>query len=101
MKINMDDKKCFCHDCKKEIIIKNKNIENGVMLVYRTDDKKINIFKCNQCYKENPGLKNYQECEVYSRIVGYLRPVGQWNEGKQKEYQQRKEYKLTNSKTVD
>ena len=22
-------------------------------------------------------------CEVYSRIVGYLRPVNQWNEGKQ------------------
>lgn len=32
------------------------------------------------------------ECEVYSRIVGYLRPVGQWNEGKQAEYAIRKEY---------
>ncbi|MBC7286937.1 MAG: ribonucleoside triphosphate reductase [Armatimonadetes bacterium] len=28
-------------------------------------------------------------CEVYSRIVGYLRPVAQWNEGKQAEYLQR------------
>jgi ribonucleoside-triphosphate reductase len=25
-------------------------------------------------------------CEVYSRIVGYLRPVSQWNEGKQAEF---------------
>jgi ribonucleoside-triphosphate reductase len=30
--------------------------------------------------------------EVYSRVVGYLRPVQQWNEGKQAEYHQRKEY---------
>ncbi|HNX01765.1 MAG TPA: ribonucleoside triphosphate reductase, partial [Candidatus Cloacimonadota bacterium] len=25
------------------------------------------------------------ECEVYSRIVGYLRPVSQWNDGKKEE----------------
>lgn len=33
------------------------------------------------------------EMEIYSRIVGYLRPVSQWNNGKQAEYDQRKEYK--------
>lgn len=32
------------------------------------------------------------QCEVYSRIVGYLRPVSQWNEGKQSEYVLREEY---------
>jgi ribonucleoside-triphosphate reductase len=26
------------------------------------------------------------KCEVYSRVVGYLRPVDQWNDGKQAEY---------------
>lgn len=26
------------------------------------------------------------ECEVYSRVVGYLRPVDQWNDGKQSEF---------------
>ena len=26
------------------------------------------------------------KCEVYSRIVGYLRPVDQWNDGKQAEF---------------
>ncbi len=31
-------------------------------------------------------------CEVYSRVVGYLRPVDQWNEGKQAEFAERKEY---------
>ncbi|MDD3024122.1 MAG: ribonucleoside triphosphate reductase [Syntrophomonadaceae bacterium] len=29
-------------------------------------------------------------CEVYSRVVGYLRPVDQWNAGKQAEFQGRK-----------
>lgn len=28
-----------------------------------------------------------QSCEIYSRVVGYLRPVKQWNKGKQEEYQ--------------
>ncbi len=31
-------------------------------------------------------------CEVWSRIVGYFRPVDQWNKGKRQEYQDRKEY---------
>ncbi|MDR1789288.1 MAG: ribonucleoside triphosphate reductase [Opitutaceae bacterium] len=31
--------------------------------------------------------------EIYSRVVGYLRPVQQWNEGKQAEYARRKTYK--------
>ena len=35
------------------------------------------------------------KCEVYSRVVGYLRPVGQWNDGKAAEYQMRTEYRLS------
>ena len=34
------------------------------------------------------------QCEVYSRVVGYLRPVQQWNKGKKEEFVQRKTYKL-------
>lgn len=33
-------------------------------------------------------------CEVYSRVVGYLRPVSQWNAGKQSEFEERKEFKV-------
>ncbi len=33
-----------------------------------------------------------REAEVYSRVVGYLRPVSQWNVGKQAEYGDRSEY---------
>lgn len=32
------------------------------------------------------------KCEIYSRIVGYLRPVNQWNDGKQAEFQDRKNF---------
>lgn len=33
-----------------------------------------------------------QKCEVYSRIVGYLRPIEQWNNGKRQEYHDRKTF---------
>lgn len=40
------------------------------------------------------------ECEVYSRIVGYLRPVSQWNKGKKAEFEVRKVFSLDNKKTI-
>ncbi|OGI02908.1 MAG: ribonucleoside triphosphate reductase, partial [Candidatus Melainabacteria bacterium GWF2_37_15] len=41
--------------------------------------------KCPECA---------ENCEVYSRVVGYLRPVNQWNKGKQEEFKVRKTFKL-------
>jgi len=35
-----------------------------------------------------------QKTEVYSRIVGYFRPVQNWNAGKQEEFKDRRDYKL-------
>ncbi|CCO23287.1 ribonucleoside triphosphate reductase [Maridesulfovibrio hydrothermalis] len=40
-------------------------------------------FDCPECGKE---------AEVYTRIVGYYRPVNRWNKGKQEEYRERTEY---------
>ena len=34
------------------------------------------------------------QTEVYSRVVGYLRPVGQWNTGKQAEFRMRKTFNV-------
>jgi len=45
-------------------------------------------FFCPKCIVKQP-------CEVYSRIVGYLRPVQQWNLGKQQEFHQRKVFKIS------
>lgn len=42
-------------------------------------------FYCPKCLIKQP-------CEVYSRVVGYLRPVQQWHKGKQEEFKDRKEY---------
>jgi len=33
-------------------------------------------------------------CEVYSRIVGYLRPIQNWNKGKRQEFKERKTYRV-------
>ena len=35
------------------------------------------------------------KCEVYSRVVGYLRPVQSWNKGKQEEFSLRKKFKCS------
>lgn len=32
------------------------------------------------------------KCQRFSRIVGYYRPLSQWNEGKQSEFTERKVY---------
>ena len=47
-------------------------------------------FTCPLCKEEGKTTK----CEVYSRVVGYLRPVEQWNAGKQEEFKQRKTYSM-------
>ncbi len=39
-----------------------------------------------------------QKTEVYSRVVGYIRPVDQWNEGKQAEFGDRKEFIIDSEK---
>lgn len=44
-------------------------------------------FLCPQCTVKQP-------CEVYSRVVGYLRPVQQWHTGKQEEFKWRREYRV-------
>lgn len=42
--------------------------------------------KCPKCAE----IEQDTTCEVFSRIVGYLRPVNQWNDGKQAEFEDRK-----------
>ena len=33
-------------------------------------------------------------CEIYSRVVGYLRPISQWNDGKRAEFDMRKKFEV-------
>ena len=88
----------FCHDCGEPMSVEGDEIKNGVFLVYDLSaqtgsaGEKINVFKCNDCYAKNKALTNFQECEVYSRVVGYIRPVQQWHKGKKQEFAERQEF---------
>ncbi len=35
-----------------------------------------------------------QKCEIYSRVVGFIRPVSNWNKGKKEEFKERTHYKI-------
>lgn len=34
------------------------------------------------------------ECEIWSRVMGYFRPVNQWNVGKRQEFADRRVYTI-------
>jgi len=92
-----------CHDCKKDLkVIVQLFADDSVKLYggvpFRVTQKDIGekqtYIKCPECYEKDKVLRNWQRCEVYSRVVGYLRPVSQWNEGKKQEYTERAEMKV-------
>ncbi len=39
-------------------------------------------------------IKCTGKTEVFSRVVGFYRPVSFWNEGKKQEFAERKTYKI-------
>ena len=41
-----------------------------------------------------------QPCEVYSRVMGYHRPVDQWNIGKRQEWRDRVLFEEQKSSTI-
>lgn len=45
-------------------------------------------------YNANNQEIKRQKCEVYTRVMGYLRPVSFYNEGKKSEFYSRKYYKV-------
>lgn len=36
--------------------------------------------------------KKRTRCEIFSRVVGFLTPISQWNKGKQEEFRDRKTF---------
>ena len=88
-------KKIYCDLCKKELKLKGDELSNGFQLIYNIGgNKKVKIFRCKECYEKDKTLSNFQECEVYTRVVGYLRPVKHFNVGKQQEYKERENFKI-------
>ncbi len=40
-------------------------------------------------------MRGRTKCEVWSRVVGYLRPTSSWNDGKLQEFKDRKTFKIS------
>lgn len=90
-----------CHDCKCSVSVLCAANEDGEIVVnggamYNTtiDRNEHTFFKCDECYSNDKTLRNWRPIELYSRVVGYLRPVKQWNKGKVEEFKHRKEFKI-------
>ncbi|NTW29889.1 MAG: hypothetical protein HGB34_02590 [Candidatus Moranbacteria bacterium] len=79
--------KHICHDCGKDIAKGEK------FMPYKTAAG--SFVKCEACHAADPILRNFQEAEVYSRIVGYIRPIKQWNKAKRQEFQDRMTFAST------
>lgn len=50
--------------------------------------------KSDKVEKRDKQARVQVPCEVYSRIVGYLRPIENWNEGKQQEFKERETFRV-------
>ena len=58
------------------------------------EEKKIVENKISDLKQEMKDVHG-SKCEVYSRVVGYLRPVQNWNKGKKEEFGMRKTMNVT------
>jgi len=91
-----------CHDCGAPVCVDadfkedgSVTVEGGALFNPRIGSTESKLFfKCDSCFQKNATLKDYRPCLVYSRIVGYLRPVKDWNDAKQSEFNQRKTFKI-------
>lgn len=92
-----------CHDCGKKVNVVIEMDDDGKVVaeggaLYTPDNNILNqvqrYVKCDRCHAKDPILRDFNMCEVFARVVGYMRPTRQWNEGKKAEYKQRRYYKL-------
>lgn len=71
----------------KEIPKCDKCGKEALLVTSKEDDRE--AWVCHDC-KHFIGWKP----EIYSRVVGYLRPVKQWNPGKKQEFEERTPFKM-------
>lgn len=93
-----------CHDCDCEVTVAiERDGDNGELFevsggaLYNpngTTEPSEMFLKCDKCFCGNKTLENFQDNEVYSRVVGYLRPVKQWNASKSGEFKERTNFNL-------
>jgi len=93
-----------CHDCGEPITVtaivvpEGDGIEmtGGAVYDLREIDTVRDDFKlkCDACFAKKKSLERFQPTECYSRVVGYLRPIQQWNVGKREEFKDRKMFDM-------
>ena len=87
-----------CHDCGIDCAVHATALEDGIEIdggaVYDPYGDDRYYMKCDECYGKDVILRDYQECLVYARCVGYLTPVKQWNPAKQCEFKDRVNYNI-------
>ena len=88
-----------CQSCERvvSIVIWEEGFEiegNGGVIVGKAWND-MPEFKCSECLERDHGMISPQRTEIFSRVCGYLRPVGHWNPGKKAEFKDRINYKLT------
>jgi hypothetical protein len=91
---------CVCIDCGKEFILNAERVEDeegnqSLDLTGGVVGKRDHQYlcKCDECFEKDNNFGS--ECEVYSRVVGYIRPVKLMNDAKREEFSMRKTYKLS------
>lgn len=78
--------------CKNSKVGLKKSAEGGLTM---TTQERQNIeTRIAQLKAEEATVKG-TPCEVYSRVVGYLRPVTMWNKGKKEEFAMRKNMRMS------
>ena len=83
----------FGYKIEDIIALRSKSVkktcpECGGVLVKKEDH-----FTCGKC------KRIFRPCEIYSRVVGYIRPVEQWHDGKQTEFKDRHTFEAGPSQT--
>lgn len=91
-----------CHDCGKPVRVQASRDSEGIALQPQDEARgyyptlstgqKEYFTKCRDCFAWDPELRFFNPAEVYTRVVGYYRPVGAFNQGKKQEYSERKLY---------
>jgi len=88
-----------CYDCNEEKEINLKRVSSSSIRVDggaifkppgSWDYPNPIMCKCDKCFEEYPAF--FVPTSVYSRCVGYLRPVSNWNKAKKSEFSLRKTY---------
>jgi len=86
-----------CCDCGREVTVEAVLKEDGIHIeggaVFEPERNRFFV-KCDDCYARNKMLTDYQACEVFARVVGYYRPVQNWNDGKKAEFSDRADFNL-------